>query len=313
MPRRTFDLRLFFCTDIHGSNLCFRKLLAAKAFYGADVIILGGDLTGKMIVPICKVASGWEANYLSSRVRLETESATQDFEKLVSDAGYYPFRTTGELLRQADGPWQRQVFREQVLNRLQMWDELAGARFPIYVAPGNDDEEYIDALISQSMSFVNVEATEVELPSGYKLYSSGWSNPTPWRTPRELNEVDLLRRFEGMFAGVTEFDKAVFNFHVPPKDTGLDSCFEVNDRLEVVTELGQPKLIGAGSLAVRELLRRFQPLASLHGHIHESRGMYRLGRTQAFNPGSEYSEGILRGVLLNLGSNRVVEYLFTSG
>ncbi len=313
MPARKFDLRLFFSTDIHGSNLCFRKLLAAKDFYGVDAIILGGDLTGKMLVPIRQAAEGWQVNYQSSLVRLDSDSAVRDFEKLVSDSGFYPVRTTEEQIRQTNGSWQQDAFRDQVLGRLQMWDELAAGRFPIYVAPGNDDEQYIDKLISNSRSFVNVEALEIDLPNGYKLYSSGWSNPTPWRTPRELDEPQLLSKLESIVMGATDFRKAIFNFHVPPKDTGLDSCFEVNDQLEVVTELGQPKVIGAGSVAVREILRRFQPLASLHGHIHESRGMYRLGRTFAFNPGSEYSEGILRGVLLNLDGDRVIEHQFTAG
>src|SRR6266704_2996880 len=234
MPGRKFDLRLFFSTDIHGSNLCFRKLLAAKDFYGVDTIILGGDLTGKMLVPMRKAKEGWEANYQSSLVRLGSESAVRDFEKLVSDSGFYPIRTTDEQIRSTNGHWHTDAFREQVLGRLQMWDELAAARFPIYVAPGNDDESYIDQLISQSKSFVNVEALEVELPAGYKLYSCGWSNPTPWRTPRELDETELLPKLEGIVAGATDFRKAIFNFHVPPKDTGLDSCFEVNDRLELV-------------------------------------------------------------------------------
>ncbi len=313
-PGKRPDLTIFFATDIHGSNLCFKKVLAAPAFYHADVVVLGGDLTGKMIVPILKTQSGWEARYLASPIRLEGESAVREFEKTVSDAGYYPFRTTADQLQDGDAAWKDHAFEEQVIGRLQMWDDLAAAgNLPIYVAPGNDDELYVDGVLSRSRHFVNVEAKGVELPGGYKLFSTGWANRTPWHTARELDEPALLELIEGIVAGVDDPGKAVFNFHVPPKDSGLDTCFEVNERLEVVTELGQPKLTAAGSTAVRDILTRLQPVASLHGHIHESRGMSRIGRTVAFNPGSEYSEGVLRGVLVSLRDQRVESHQFTSG
>jgi Icc-related predicted phosphoesterase len=312
-PGSTTDLTIFFATDIHGSNLCFKKVLVAPAFYHADVVVLGGDLTGKMIVPILKTAHGWEARYLSSAVNLEGESAVREFEKTVSDAGYYPFRTTAEEIQQGDPAWKEHVFEEQVIGRLQMWDELAGDHLPIYVAPGNDDEMYVDDVLSQSRHFVNVEAKGVELAAGYRLFSTGWANRTPWHTARELDEPALLELLDGIVAGVVDPGRSVFNFHVPPKDSGLDTCFEVNENLEVVSELGQPKLTSAGSSAVREVLTRVQPVASLHGHIHESRGMSRIGRTVAFNPGSEYSEGVLRGVIVSLRDQRVERHQFTSG
>jgi uncharacterized protein len=307
------DLTIFFATDIHGSNLCFKKVLAAPEFYGADVVVLGGDLTGKMIVPIVKTDDGYEASYLSSTVRLDGESGLRAFEKTVSDSGYYPFRATTEELQDDGSTYKENVFREQVIGRLEMWDELAKGRSAIYVAPGNDDEMYIDDVLAHSSSFLNVEAQEVDLPGGYSLFSTGWSNRTPWHTPRELDEPALLERLEGIVSGLQDPGKAIFNFHVPPKESGLDTCFEVNEQLEVVSELGQPKLTAAGSTAVREILTRIQPAASLHGHIHESRGMSRIGRTIAFNPGSEYSEGILRGVLVSLRGDRVERHQFTSG
>jgi uncharacterized protein len=308
-----YDLTIFFATDIHGSNLCFKKVLAAPAFYHADIVILGGDLTGKMIVPILRTPSGWEARYVSTLVPLDDESALLDFERSVSDAGYYPFRATTDQINDDNRSWSESVFREQVVARLEMWDALAKGRFPIYVAPGNDDEMYVDEVLSSGQSFVNAEGKDIELPGGYRLFSTGWANITPWHTARELDELALVDHLERITHGVHDSDRAIFNIHVPPKDSGLDSCFEVNERLEVVTELGQPKLIGAGSTAVRDLLMRMQPLVSLHGHIHESRGMAHIGRTVAVNPGSEYSEGILRGVLIKLRGGRVEEYQFTSG
>src|SRR5437016_6212690 len=250
---------------------------------------------------------------LSVGVQLDGESGVRAFEKTVSDAGYYPFRTTVEQLNHEGAAGKDHVFKEQVIRRLQMWDELATGHLPIYVAPGNDDDMYVDDVLAQSRNFINAEAVEVELPGGDRLYSTGWTNRTPWHTPRELDEPELLERLERILAGMTDPHKAIFNFHVPPKDSGLDTCFEVNERLEVVSELGQPKLTSAGSSAVRDILTRLQPAASLHGHIHESRGMSRIGRTVAFNPGSEYTEGILRGVLLSLKGDQIERHQFTSG
>ncbi len=309
------DLTIFFATDIHGSDLCFKKVLAAPAFYKADAVVLGGDLTGKMVIPVLRTGRGWEARQAGGTVQLDGEAAVAAFEKSVSEAGYYPFRTTAEELAEtaSDRSRQDRVFREQVSSRLARWDEMAQGRFPIYVAPGNDDEMYVDEVLSAGRSFVNVEGRALELPRGYTLYSCGWANRTPWHTPRELDEPDLERRLEAAIAGMADPSRAIFNFHVPPKDSGLDSCYEVNQRLEVVSELGQPKLIGGGSTAVRQVLERAQPLLSLHGHIHESRGMARVGRTLALNPGSEYSEGILRGILVKLKGDQVGDYQFTSG
>src|SRR5258708_20217704 len=45
-------LRIFFATDVHGSEVCFRKFLAAAKVYQADLLILGGDFAGKALVPV---------------------------------------------------------------------------------------------------------------------------------------------------------------------------------------------------------------------------------------------------------------------
>ena len=44
-------LTIFYVADIHGSDVCFRKWLNAGRFYGADVLVIGGDLTGKVLLP----------------------------------------------------------------------------------------------------------------------------------------------------------------------------------------------------------------------------------------------------------------------
>jgi Icc-related predicted phosphoesterase len=68
-----------------------------------------------------------------------------------------------------------------------------------------------------------------------------------------------------------------------------------------------------GSTAVRAAIEEHQPLLSLHGHIHESGGAVRIGRTLAINAGSEYGEGVLRGVLVTVGGGKVLRYQATTG
>ncbi len=72
-------------------------------------------------------------------------------------------------------------------------------------------------------------------------------------------------------------------------------------------------MFGAGSQVVHDAILRYQPLLSLHGHIHESRGVIKMGRTTAINPGSEYGEGILRGVIVTLAGDKVESTQMTSG
>jgi hypothetical protein len=64
---------------------------------------------------------------------------------------------------------------------------------------------------------------------------------------------------------------------------------------------------------VRKAIEKFQPLLGLHGHIHESRSAEKIGRTLCVNPGSEYGEGVMRGVVIELEENKVKDYAFTQG
>ena len=132
------------------------------------------------------------------------------------------------------------------------------------------------------------------------MISCGWSNRTPWHTPREMDEDDLERRIEKMAAEVTRPERAVFNLHVPPARTAIDLAPALDDSLKPVVKGGAVVMESVGSEAVRRVLERHQPMLGLHGHIHESRGAVRLGRTLSINPGSEYGDGILRGALIEL-------------
>jgi Icc-related predicted phosphoesterase len=71
-------------------------------------------------------------------------------------------------------------------------------------------------------------------------------------------------------------------------------------------------ITGVGSKAVRRAIETYQPILSLHGHIHESRGVATIGRTVCINPGSEYPDGVLRGAIVDFDRDGVKSYVLTS-
>ena len=198
-----------------------------------------------------------------------------------------------------------ELFRKLMNETMSRWidmaeDRLAGTGIECIFAPGNDDPFFIDDLLSSSDSVVNPDGRVIELPGGYSMISVGYSNRTPWASPRELDEDDLRAAIDTEVAKLPDPSRAIFNLHVPPHNTPIDQAMELDADFRPVVKGGSPVITGVGSTAVRDAITDYQPMLSLHGHIHESRGEARIGRTLALNPGSEYSEGVLRGVIVNL-------------
>ncbi len=312
--------RLFFTTDVHGSDRCFRKFLNAAKVYKADALILGGDITGKVLVPIVERPDGrYEATVFGEKKRLEKEKL-QEVRKALQDAGQYSFVTTpAELAElQADAAKRDRLFDGAMTTVLRSWIELTQERLrgtPVkcYISPGNDDRLELDSALADSGQFVNPENRVVELDGGYEMVTLGYANPTPWKSPREVSEDKLGEMIESLAAQVKRPEDAVYNLHVPPIDTELDRAPAVSHDFNYVKEGLGIKFIHAGSTAVRRSIEAHAPLLGLHGHIHESKGFVKIGRTLCLNPGSEYSDGILRGALANLKDGKVHDFVFTSG
>jgi uncharacterized protein len=306
------DTRIFFATDIHGSDVCFRKFLNAAAFYRCNVLVMGGDMTGKMLVPIVDRGGGTYATELFGRERVMTEEELPALRKLIADAGYYAYDTTpDEIAALHDDPVAvAALFERMIGETVERWlglaeERLEGTDIVCLMAPGNDDPPFVDRLLRMSPRVANPEREVVELPGGYAMISVGYSNITPWDSPRELPEDALLSMIEDEAKKLDgAMDRAIFNLHVPPKDSGLDTAVLLDSELRPILRSGSPVFAGVGSSAVREALERHQPMLGLHGHIHESRGGVKLGRTLALNPGSEYSEGVLRGVIVTLSEKK---------
>ena len=314
------DLAIFFATDLHGSNVCFKKFVNAGRFYGATVLILGGDVTGKMMVPIARQEDG---SYLSwfagKRVRLEADAEVASFEAKISDMGFYPKVMSEEEFQELrdDPEGQEALFHELIRNRLEEWIEyarprLAKQQLKCYAAPGNDDAFFVDELLAESGAIELLEGRVVEV-GGLEMLTTGWSNETPWKTERETSETKLRAMIVEMIDRLEHPENAIFNIHVPPHATALDQCAKLDEDLRPVSSGGNPVMTSAGSTAVRELIETHQPLLGLHGHIHEGRGIARVARTVCVNPGSNYSEGILNGSLIRLGKGEVRDVHLTQG
>ncbi len=320
MRKADSKLRLFFATDIHGSDICWKKFLAAAAYYNADAIVLGGDMTGKALVPIVRLASGrWRAVLLQQAHELETEAEVAAIEKAISSRGYYPFRTDddGMAAFAADETKIDALFRKTVLEAIGRWMEyadskLADGRIACCVCPGNDDSFEIDAVIASSKRVIDAEGKAVELGNGFTMASTGWSNHTPWHTHREADEDSLYARMASTIPAGTDCSRWIFNLHAPPHSTGLDDAPELDKSLNVLNA-GQ-SMVPVGSTAVRRIIEERKPLLSLHGHIHEAKGVARIGKTLCVNPGSLYEQGVLQGAVIDLDPKKGIRsYVLTTG
>ena len=312
--------RLFYATDVHGSEKAYLKFLNAANFYKAQVLVLGGDITGKVIVPLIKGSSGYSAKFRGVDREAKDESQAQELEKEIRLSGYYPYRTDPDEMRQlqTDEVRVHSIFVQLMLETLQRWVQLAGERLrssgvKMYMTGGNDDIPEIKAIIRGSDYLIDPEERVVEIDSKHEMISLGWSNPTPWNTPRECSEEEIWRKVESMASQVKNMRNCLFNLHVPPIDSIISECQKLDKDLKPVFVGGEPEMISGGSLSVRKAIEEHQPLLGLHGHIHEARGTVKLGRTLCVNPGSESSEGILRGVIVNIENDFVKSYLMTQG
>jgi uncharacterized protein len=313
--------RIFFATDVHSSDIVFNKFVRGAEYYKANALILGGDLTGKFLAPFIEETDGtYFTDFQGTPVKMATEAELTKMEDTVRTAGYYVYRTTRAEYEQTKEDKSKidKLFLEKMFGVLERWitlaeTALAKSGVPLYITGGNDDPfEVDDFMRAHSTEHVKYCEGEVVDVLGYEMLASGYSNMTPWKLPRDMTEEDLGVALEKIASKVRNPKRSIFTIHVPPFDTGLDLAIWLNEDLKY-QHYGQPIEGPVGSHAVFSLLDKYQPLVSLHGHIHESRCFYKLGKTMCFNPGSEYTEGTLRGVIVNLKGDRMESYQFTSG
>jgi Icc-related predicted phosphoesterase len=312
--------RLFYAGDVHGSRVCWKKFVNAAAHYPADALVMGGDLTGKALVPIVREGDGsYAARVIGEQRVARTAEELDEMQRSISTNGMYPLivdPAEAQALAE-DSSHREQAFEEALLEELRLWVRLADERLGgtgtrAYVIPGNDDPWSIDAVLASGSSVVACDE-RVERLGPHEMVSFGYSNRTPWETPRELDEEDIYLRLKRLVDQLEAPERAIFNIHVPPYESSLDIAYEVDEELRYVMKGGRPHEVPTGSPAVRQIIEETEPLLSLHGHIHESKGMTKIGRTVAINPGSDYGSGHLDGCLVHLEPDRVVNRYLVSG
>ncbi len=312
-------MRIFFATDIHGSEICWKKFLNSAAFYKADLVILGGDVTGKVMVPIVSRTGFSEVTWGGQSLHLETEEEIRAVEAQIRNRGFYPARISPDemtVLNEEDGAIDKRFTIEMVhtLNRwLDMADgKLMGGEIPCFVNGGNDDTFDIDPVIEASPCVTFTEGKVVEL-DGFYMASMGYTNPTPWDTFREGSEEDLAIRIKNVTDQIPDMDRAIFNFHAPPYNSGLDEAPALDENMRPMH--GGAVMKPVGSTAVRDAIANLQPMLGVHGHIHESKGVTKIGKTLAINPGSVYTDGVLQGAVIDLNEKKkkVTRYILVNG
>ncbi len=310
---------IFFATDVHGSDICWSKFLNAGKFYNADRLILGGDMTGKAVVPfIHQGGQNYRVTLLEQVFNLTNEDELTDLKKRVRSRGYYPYMTTPDEIAELEKDPARvsKIFLQEVLKVVQQWMDLAdkkleGTDLKVYCSPGNDDMDEVDDIIRSSKRVMLMEGLVTQLDDDHEMITSGWSNQTPWQTHREENEDQLKVRYEAMTSQLKNPHTAIFNIHVPPYKSQLDEAPELDKDLRPVLAGNSMKPVG--STALRAAIEKVQPLLGLHGHIHEGRGSSRIGKTLCINPGSMYEQGTLLGAIVQLKKNKIENYVLTTG
>ena len=298
----------------------FQEIRQWAKFYGANVLIMGGDLTGKAVIPICEQSDGSHLAFQTGdTVTLSSQDEIDEFIKTNGNKGFYPTVMTEAEFQslKGDADAQHELFKKLVCDRVQEWCDyagqlLSGTDIPLITAPGNDDFFEIDDVLNNSphISYHEMEVTELR---GYEMLHCGGSTKTPWDTEREFTEDEYKAKFEELVPQIKDMGRCIFNVHVPPHGTVLDQCPKLDDNLQVVFDMGNPVSMHAGSSALTETIHEQQPLLGLHGHIHEGRGNIKIGNTVCVNPGSVYPEGILQGVLTTLQGGEVRSVQLTQG
>lgn len=317
---RSDGKRILFATDIHGSEQCFRKFLNAGSLYDATYLILGGDITGKFLVPVVRTSKGtFDACFGEHAWAGLDEAGVEQVMKTIRRAGAYPVvGSADELAALEDAGERERMFRQVVYDSVADWVSLAEERLRgtgrrLFVAPGNDDFFDIDGALQGSDVVVFAENECVRLDETHEMITTGYSNPTPWVTERELPETDLKRRIMGMVAHVEDPSCLIAVLHPPPYASDLDSAPQLDEDFNLSVRGGDIAMTAVGSTAVREFIEEVQPLLGLHGHVHEAQGSSRIGRTLCVNPGSEYTEGVLSAAIVRLAEGAVRGHQFIAG
>ena len=306
------NTKILFATDMHGSEGTWRKFLNASVMLKVNVAICGGDLTGKMIVPVVEGKNKKYTYYLMGKTHTTDEAGLEKAFKDIRGIGYYPHLTNEQEYKEMTENPQKvdQVFHDVMTSTLSRWLDLIPEKVPsetkVVVCPGNDDRTLVDEMIDKHKDVINGEGKVVKIDELHEMISCGWVNPSPWKTAREEEEDKLEQRLEQYISQLKNVKSAIFNFHAPPYQTKLDDAPLLDKDLNPIIQGGSVVMVPVGSKAVKKVIEKHQPFLGLHGHIHEAAGSMKIGKTYCVNPGSEYAEGIVRAFLIEFKGDKLV-------
>jgi len=308
--------RIFHSVDAHGSNIIWRKYLNAATAYKADVVLLCGDLTGKAIVPVVKVKENeWFINPFGKEEHFYSAEKLRERLSVLENQGYYTFEATREeIVELQNNPKKvESLFVRLMKERLEEWLKMVEEKIPknvkVVVMPGNDDVMEIDAVIrAHEDRIIYPLKNVIYIDDKHPMISCEYVNPTPWETPREAQEHEIMAMLEKEVSKVDAGERKylVCNFHAPPYNTQLDLAPKLDKKLRVMMRIdGSPELVHVGSKSVRKFIEKYEPKLGLHGHIHEAAADQKIGRTVVVNPGSDYQAGVLRGYVIDLTDDEI--------
>lgn len=304
-------IRILYTTDLHGAEIVWRKSLSAAKMYKVDALIVGGDITGKMLIPIVNTGDGKYEYYFMKKVHNIDEDQLNRVIDEIYNMGYYPYVTDEEEYRELAENKDKldRVFFKVMKDTLIRWLDLADERLPeniqLIVTMGNDDRLELDDVIRNHPRAEYSEGRVIYIKDIYELFGCSWVNPTPWDSPREESEEELYERLNRYWENIKDPNRTVLEIHPPPYQSTIDEAPLLDENFNPVVRSGRVVKIPVGSKAVKRFIKEKQPLLVLSGHIHESPGSIKIGRTWVVNPGSEYSEAIFKGFLIDISDSEI--------
>jgi Icc-related predicted phosphoesterase len=314
-------VKILFTADLHGSDLCYRKFLRAIQNYKADIAIIGGDITGKALVPIIAKRDGTYVTTLFGveHVANDEKELPKLTDKIVAVGFYYKIMTKEEYEEFSQNESaQKKIFEELIVERVKRWVELAESfvktnKIKFLLMPGNDDIYEVDDVINKSEYVINPAGKIIQINNTHEVVGCDLANMTPWKCPRDVEDEVLEARLERVMTNIKNPNTTILVLHAPPYGTNIDLAPALDKDLRYVTKGGQLIFEHVGSKGIRKIIEKYQPLLGLHGHIHESKGYDKIGRTLVINPGSEYNEGILHLAIIVISEDKVKGYMILTG
>lgn len=314
-------IRILYGSDFHGSEAVFRKFISAGLQYKANILIVGGDVTGKAMIPVIHQGGSHYLAYLfgAEQVATNHDDELEKVKKTISNVGFYPITLEKDEAEELETNPDKMAarFEREMCQRVREWltlaeEKLVPQNISMYFMAGNDDLPSIDETIAEFEHIHDPDMKHFLLNDGYELVGNSNANMTPWTCARDIEEDELGKKMEILAGMIQNPGRTIAVLHVPPFASGLDTCPDLDKELKIITQGGQVVMKPAGSPAIKAFIEKVQPMLTLHGHIHESPGHVRIGRTLSINAGSEYAEGIMKAAIVNLENGKVKGHMLIS-